>query len=126
MALFSEKSKFKIWRYQTKQVQFVISSKEIINLKPSCISSIIISNQYEGNAFPLMKVTITMDPTNYYKMLEHKNDGYLYLVIICAMAIFVQPAIPLGQNSPSGLYFPHFTVIYGPTKLYVVEIRESL
>jgi hypothetical protein len=68
------------WQYYVSSAQLTVSGRSY-NIPQERFKSFEITEDYEGYIFPLFKMTVVLEPSRYYMVLEHKDDCYFNLNI---------------------------------------------
>lgn len=80
MALYNEKTDIRQCRYQFKKVQLVGSGGSV-NIDTWKIKHFQIIEDFENNVFPIFKICMILESSVYYKILNNKDSGRLFLRI---------------------------------------------
>lgn len=73
MGIINSSDKVLKWRYKAVSCKFMFDGSTI-DIPSEKVNSITIEENFEDFYFPLIKLTLVLDSTIYYKILEHKND----------------------------------------------------
>lgn len=73
MGIINKNDKVLKWRYKAVSCNF-ISGGSTISIPSEKVQNITIEENFEEFYFPLIKLTLVIDSTVYYKILDHKND----------------------------------------------------
>ena len=72
MGIFSERDKLQRWKYTVKQVSILLSNQNVIEIPVERITQLDIEENYEEYYFPLIKLSMALEPSVYYELLEDK------------------------------------------------------
>lgn len=79
MGLFDSTDKLQKWVYHVTELNLTIPGEASIKIPSERLVGMSLTENYEGLYFPLLKITLVLDSTSYYKIKEHKNDCKLRL-----------------------------------------------
>ena len=84
MAFINKTDIMQLWQYRITEFKLFINDGKK-NIKEydlrERLKSIIITNDYEGNLFPLFRVSCVMEADVYYDMLRYKNNSQIHIRI---------------------------------------------
>jgi hypothetical protein len=80
--IIDDKDSFLIYRYIATDFKLVFPSLNTTkDMKPECIKSIIIKNDYINNIFPIIQLKMSCSAKLYYKIIKNKKDIKFYIRI---------------------------------------------
>ena len=81
MGIFNERDKIQRWRYNVKQISILLSNQNVIEIPIERITQLDIEENYEEYYFPLIKLSMALEPEVYYEVLKDKLSCLIYMRI---------------------------------------------
>ena len=69
MSIYGKNDKLRKWRYSVQQMDLKIPGKDTIKIEKDRIVELSIVENYEALYFPLIKLSVVLDDSVYYKIL---------------------------------------------------------
>lgn len=80
MALY-EGSSVRIWMYHVSSVKLITGDGSVEDLPPIRIKQIQLLEDYQNFVLPIFRIVMILEPSQYYKILNNKDKGKIYLRI---------------------------------------------
>ena len=78
MSIYGKNDKLRKWRYTVQQMDLKIPGKDTIKIEKDRIVELSIVENYEALYFPLIKLSVVLDDSVYYKIIKNKNKCKIY------------------------------------------------
>ena len=78
MSIYGKNDKLRKWRYSVQQMDLKIPGKDTIKIEKDRIVELSIVENYEALYFPLIKLSVVLDDSVYYKIIKNKNKCKIY------------------------------------------------
>lgn len=64
----------RFYRYAVESLNILIPGSDPINVEGNMVSSIVFEKDFDNDYFPVLRLTVTLDPNRYYEIVKNKLD----------------------------------------------------
>lgn len=73
-SIFTSEDTFLKWRYTVSEIYIIYPKEDPEEIPTERLTSLMISNDYENNLYPIVRIEIVLEASRYYKIIQHKED----------------------------------------------------
>ena len=73
-SIFTSEDTFLKWRYTVSEIYILYPKEDPEEIPTERLTSLMISNDYENNLYPIVRIEIVLEASRYYKIIQNKED----------------------------------------------------